>query len=150
VSFRLVRHLGGLPLRDLVFIGRVTWMVVGVRAALWVLPYRRVTRLMGVEASLPPSAPLTLEALRRRRRIVSYTAGVSRRLLGDKPCLVQALVAHRLLREIGQPTVLRIGVSRGEGHALRAHAWLEDGGHVVIGSWGPEMDYIPLRPLAAA
>jgi hypothetical protein len=146
---RLLRYLLGRPLRDLLFLGRVTGMVAAVWVALRVLPYRWVARAMGLEAPAPPAAPLSAGALSYRRRVVSYTAGVSRRLLGTKPCLVQALVAHRLLRQAGQPTVLRIGVTPERG-ALLAHAWLEDRGRVVIGAWGPEQQYVPLEPLATA
>ena len=52
------------------------------------------------------------EQLLRQRRIVAAVEAMSRRLLGDKPCLTQALVAQRLLREDGFDSVLRIGVAK--------------------------------------
>jgi hypothetical protein len=149
MTIRLLRYLASRPMRDLLFLGQVTGMVLTVRLALWLLPYRWVTRAVGLDASVQPAPPLSAEALRYRRRVVTYTAGVSRRLLGDRPCLVQALVAYRLLRRAGQPTVLQIGVASDEKGGVRAHAWLEDRGHIVIGAWRPEQQYTRLQPLSS-
>ncbi|MBI5411263.1 MAG: lasso peptide biosynthesis B2 protein [Nitrospirae bacterium] len=47
-------------------------------------------------------------------------------------CLKQALVLSWLLERRGLSTLLRIGVSRRAG-ALKAHAWLELDGQVILG-----------------
>jgi len=56
-----------------------------------------------------------------------------RHLPGAGTCLTQALAAHVLLRRQGYPTLLHIGVLRGEEGRLEAHAWLKSGDKVVIG-----------------
>jgi len=100
-------------------------MVLGVRLALAVFPYSSITRLAGLDTLVPTRALLTREALSYRRRVISYTAGVSRCPSGDRPRLVQPLVAHRLLRQVGQPPQLRSEVaSQVAGDGLHAHAWL--------------------------
>jgi hypothetical protein len=50
-------------------------------------------------------------------------------------CLVRALVAERMLVSGGHATRLTIGVALAgnAGVALDAHAWVESGGHIVVG-----------------
>jgi hypothetical protein len=51
-------------------------------------------------------------------------------------CLVQALAAESLLARAGYPSRLHLGVARAEPpgrRTLDAHAWLECGGHVLLG-----------------
>jgi hypothetical protein len=51
-----------------------------------------------------------------------------------------------LLARHGHPALVRIGVVRGEGGGVQAHAWVESEGAVVIG--GAELDrYTPLAGL---
>lgn len=47
-------------------------------------------------------------------------------------CLKQALTLSWLLERRGLSTLLRIGVSRHAG-ALKAHAWLEQDGQIILG-----------------
>jgi hypothetical protein len=58
-------------------------------------------------------------------------------------CLTQALAAQLLLSRRGYASRLTIGVARMSGDGLRAHAWLESGGQVVLGDAGLEK-YTPL------
>ena len=48
-------------------------------------------------------------------------------------CLTQALAAHLLLARRGYASRLRIGVARESDEKLRAHAWLESDGIIVLG-----------------
>lgn len=124
---------------------RVSLMVIGVRAALHVLPYRTVQRwLVRGTQDVSSLAPEVVHA--RRRRLVSLVAATSKHLLGDKPCLTQALVAQRLLRQQGYDTELRIGVTK-DGQELLAHAWLERDGRVIIGGQSSQVRYAPLVPV---
>src|SRR5262245_17094828 len=76
-------------------------------------------------------------------RIVWAVTAASRYVLGDKPCLTQALAAQVLLKRRGYAANLRIGVSRTEGKQLQAHAWVESGDRVVVGG-GDLSRYSPL------
>lgn len=67
---------------------------------------------------------------------------VSRRILTNKSCLVQALVANWFLRRNGHDSELRIGVAK-ESDKLAAHAWVECQGKVVVGG-GNLVEYTPL------
>lgn len=104
---------------------------VGVRLGLAVLPFRSVLRLVRRFArpsrSLPPSAG-------ERDRLVWAVHAVGRRLFPSKPCLTEAMAGFLLLRRRGIPAELHLGVEKdGEKPGIRAHAWLESEGRVVVG-----------------
>lgn len=65
-------------------------------------------------------------------RIAWATEGVARRLPLSTTCLMQALAGQSLFDAYGHPSVVRFGVSK-DADELRAHAWVEHGGAVVIG-----------------
>lgn len=62
-------------------------------------------------------------------------------LFPARPCLPQALAARFLLARLGVPTDLRIGVRRPEADDLRAHAWVEYEGEVLIGGTEAPAEY---------
>ncbi len=57
-------------------------------------------------------------------------------------CLTQALTAQVLLLRRGRPALVHIGTVKGEGGELKAHAWVESRGEVVIG--GHELEQYSL------
>ncbi len=137
--------LAGLPLAEWRMLLRALGLVVAVRAALWVLPFGTVRRLLERAPAQP--APGADEALVYRKRVIWAVTAVARRLLGDKPCLTQSLAAQRLLRQGGLDADLRIGVTMGEERELLAHAWLEQQGRVIIGGHTSPAKYTPLAPV---
>jgi len=61
-------------------------------------------------------------------------------------CLQEALVGLLMLSRHGFPSQLQIGVRKGEQGQVEAHAWVENGGDIVIG--GPRSqieEYSALR-----
>lgn len=140
----LLRKFFNRSWKDKVLLLHSLGLVVLVRTGLWMLPYRTVQRLMHVDTDVP--LVTTQEGAPYQRRVVAAVEAVGRRLLGDKPCLVQALVAQRLLRQGGYETSLHLGVSK-DGQALLAHAWLERDGYVVIGGGRSQFKYTPLSPV---
>ena len=120
-----------------------------VRVGLVLLPYARLRRLLDRygKRRRPGHAPAGThpdDVLRK----VSWAVGVfSRRAPGPTTCLAQALTAHALLGRLGCPSQLRIGVrergSTGPG-PLRAHAWVESGGVVVVGALDDLAEYAVL------
>ncbi|GIV57702.1 MAG: hypothetical protein KatS3mg042_0615 [Rhodothermaceae bacterium] len=119
-----------------------TLLVVAFRVALWVLPFRTVLafvdRVPRGRRALPPD-----EAVRMVR-------AAARRLLGDRPCLPQALAVRYWLKRAGRDSTLRIGVMKDAGGALKAHAWLELDGRVLIGGESSRQRYVSLQPVAPA
>ena len=126
--------------RHLLF--RATLMLAATRLALTCLPFRSVRRL------LRPSPPPTLRSPGALSwpvdRISWAVQAASRRVLGDKPCLAQALVAHRLLVGSEHPSELKIGVTKDDNGNLTAHAWVECRSKVVVGA-GTLSRFTPLE-----
>jgi hypothetical protein len=116
--------------RPAVFLGKVWLLAMVIRLALWLLPFGAVQRLAGHWGRPSPRA-----AGGRRRNPAGLAAAVryATRYVPQASCLTQALVAQVLLRRAGFAPALRIGLARGPGGALSAHAWLENQGEIVIG-----------------
>lgn len=110
--------------------------VVTLRLGLWILHPSYVlgrvettaTRRQGAEAD--PEGPSVTG--------IAWAVRASSRWIPDASCLVQALAARLLLSRHGHRSTLRIGVARGEGERLEAHAWVEVDGVAVIGGEGSD------------
>jgi len=120
-----------------------TIWLVAIRLARVVLPFRtllRLTRLSsernhsGRDDALPPE------------RIAWAIQAISRYVPGMGNCLVQALAAQAMLARRNYPAHLRIGAAKDEVGQLKAHAWVELGGKVIIGKAGVSQ-YTPLPRL---
>jgi hypothetical protein len=133
-----VRRLFRLSKPELLLLLRALILVVQVRAALSVWPYDRVRRYFSRHRGFSKNPASST-------RIVHFISIVSQRIPGAS-CLTRALAAETLLRWHGHDACLRIGVSKDASKRLRAHAWVESGGQIVIG--GDEVQ--GLTPLRAA
>jgi len=78
------------------------------------------------------------EGSRRDIRTVTHrVAQVARRVPWESKCLVQAMVAQRLLRGYGINSTLYLGVGRDkEDNKMIAHAWVRSGPYYVCGGAG--------------
>ena len=113
--------------------------VTVVRFCIRFLPLRMWGRAAGW---LPRGRPLPGSAQVAVQDVVWAVRRVSRAIPGAT-CLTQALAAQLLLSRRGYSSRLRIGVARAPGGGLRAHAWIEIDGVVVLGGPGVEA-YTPL------
>jgi hypothetical protein len=136
-----------LRVRDRLAFVRAAVLVTVVRAALAVLPFRTVLRAADGWARRPGRVP---GSEGDRERMLRAVESAARRLLPVGPCLSQAIVADVLLRRSGFDSQLRIGVARGDRGALKAHAWVESDGEVVIGGEESPADYKAFPNLRAA
>ena len=114
-------------------------LILPVRIALWVLPSRAVFRLVARGSKRPISSE-SRDRFTPDQIAWAVNAG-SGRLLGDGPCLTQALVLLLLFKRRGYPADLRIGVRQDGDGQIRAHAWVESAGSVVIGQVENLSDY---------
>ena len=112
-----------------------------VRVALTILPFRLVHRAIAATTTRTRhSQSQTPERI--ARMVAAVAARVPR-----ATCLTQALAAAVLLARHGHPATLRVGVAKNEDGTLRAHAWLESGGHTLLG--GPDSGaFAQLPPVA--
>ncbi len=151
---RLRKHFGKLRRlgwRERVALLQAGVLLVPVRLALVVLPFRSVLRMadrVGRTRALSSRYSPDDENA-RLHRIVWAVKVVGNRIFPGNPCLTQALVVHALYRRSGRHADLRIGVRREPGAALEAHAWVESSGEVVIGGADSSHNYTPLPPLSS-
>jgi hypothetical protein len=110
-----------------------------VRAALWILRYRDVQRLLKTaRASGKQAVPIdhVIAAVKSAARYVPRAS-----------CLVVALAAQALLARFGFNSVLRVGLANSE-RGFVAHAWLIYESVVLIGGNLSEIErYTPLVDL---
>ena len=78
---------------------------------------------------------------------IARAVTVASRFLPAATCLPQALAVRELLKRQGYPANLHIGVTKGKGGQLEAHAWVESEGRVVIGGSQDLSRYTPLPSL---
>jgi len=110
-------------------------LVAFVRVGTWVLPFRVVRR---ITARL--GRPAGRDDLLATERI-AWCVDVAGKYLPDgRNCLVQALSMHALMERRGRPSRLRIGVTKGYDGELKAHAWVESDGKIVIGGTEPDLE----------
>ena len=105
-----------------------------VRLGLWLLPFGVLLHLS--QRPLSKTAGVEVDLLTK-------TLAVAGRYVPHATCLTKALAGQRLLAAQGYQGRLRIGV-RKDGARLRAHAWLEYRGQVVVGRVSNLTDYRPL------
>ena len=120
-------------------LARAAPWVLGTRVALGVVPWKRLSSALDRRGGGERETDLE-----RARDTIWAVHALSRRVLPDRPCLTQALVARRLLRDCGVEATLRMGAVRWPDGEIGAHAWLERDGKVILGWTG--VDYVPFEP----
>lgn len=120
-------------------------LLAAVRLSLWLLPFRVVRRVI---AKMSHSTHSFSETSQTYTDQVAWSVSAIGRhfpILGH--CLTQALATQALLGKHGQPVNLRIGVLRTDEGTLRAHAWVESQGRIIVGGAADISQYTPLPPL---
>ena len=114
------------------------FLLGSIRLGLWLLPFERLRCLLARAArwSCQASADRVVWAVRAASRYVPMST-----------CLTQALATQVLLGRADRPASVRIGVARDRGGRLRAHAWVESQGKVLIGGLEDLAHYAPFPPL---
>ena len=114
-------------------------VVVPVRIALWVLPFRVVHRFVA-------SRSRRTTGRHSVQQIVWAIEAASRRV-PRATCLTQAFAASILLAANGHESTLRVGVAKEDDGRLRAHAWIEHAGQPVLGDPRTEA-FVAMPPIA--
>ena len=126
-------------LRKLALALQALAVVVPIRIALWVLPFRIVHRFVA-------SRTRQATAGHSIQQIVWAISAASRRV-PRATCLTQAFAASVMLAANGHEAALRVGVAKDDDGRLRAHAWIEHDGHPVLGDPRTET-FVAMPPLA--
>ncbi|MBZ9848987.1 lasso peptide biosynthesis B2 protein [Mesorhizobium sp. CA14] len=118
-----LRSLSG---REMLFLAHCLTVVSAVRLALTLSSYNRVRSLVTrLDARRDPG----IADLRR----VAWGVAAAARLVPGATCLAQALAGQYLLARQGNASKISIGIEKGTGSELKAHAWLMSGKHIVLG-----------------
>jgi len=108
------------------------------RFRVFFFPSNRLHRFLG-EVGVETGTEIPEEQQLREIALVSNrVARVAKRVPWESKCLVQGMVAQRLLRDSGINSTLYLGVGRDkeEGGKMVAHAWVRCGPYYVCGGNG--------------
>lgn len=108
-------------------------LVAVVRVALWMLPSRTILRALRRLDAAKPDEPVHHAV---PLNVIVWAVNAAAQRIPRATCLTRALAARILLRYFGYETRLCLGVAHNDDHSLRAHAWLEREGRVVLGGDG--------------
>ena len=117
---------------------RTVFYAAVARFRVYFFPGGRLHRYLG-EKDAESATDIPGEASRRDIHFVmDRVARVARRVPWESKCLVQAMVAQRLLRGYGINSTLYLGVSRDkdDNNKMIAHAWVRSGPYSVCGGTG--------------
>jgi len=116
-------------------------LIFGFWMALRLLPFSFVRRAVERAAGVPSS----FTADEQTTETVAWAIRAAGRFLPFATCLPRALATHLLLCRKGCASALKIGVTRDLDGRFLAHAWIESGDCVVIGTLPDLARYIPLQ-----
>jgi hypothetical protein len=139
----MLRKFLALPPADRRLLIRAGLWVSAVKLMVWLLPFRHLTRLLGHSVLDYPRVWTDDDS--RSDRII-WAVQAAARLVPGATCLTQAMATRVLLNRGGFPAELRIGVTKGAQGQLKAHAWLEAEGVIVMGEHLGDT-YIPFDSL---
>ncbi|RVD55178.1 lasso peptide biosynthesis B2 protein [Mesorhizobium sp. M2D.F.Ca.ET.185.01.1.1] len=110
----------------MLFLAHCLTVVSAVRLALALSSYNRVRALV---TRLDAKRDASVGDLRR----VAWGVAAAARFVPGATCLTQALAGQYLLARQGSASKISIGIEKGTGSELKAHAWLMSGNHIVLG-----------------
>ena len=121
-----------------------TFFLLGlVRLGLWLLPFQTLRQIL---ASISQTNPVGEQKYcpPTTDEIVWAVNLSSRYMPGGAKCLARALTTQVLMSRHSYSPQLRIGVAKGDGGQLEAHAWVESQGEIVIGHLRDLSRFTPL------
>ena len=127
-----LKKLLHLPLADKVLLLEALVLLALARAAVLLLPFRWVARLLGKQEA----QTAVLEAAGRTadvRRVAVMVRRASKNVPWTSKCLDQALAAKVMLAHRRISTTVYFGVNHDRQGRLAAHAWLRSGNLYVTG-----------------
>jgi len=107
------------------------WILLGlIRLGLELFPFSTLRKLLNRLKSIMGG----FEKEFSEQQLVWAVAVVSR-YIPKATCLAQALTAQLLIQQAGYQACLHIGVEEAEEGGIKAHAWVESQGRILIGGF---------------
>ena len=122
-------------------LGKSAFLLLAIRLGLWMLPFQSWQRLL---ACIVQGRSRFQQGPQASIDGIVWAVTVASRYVPAATCLTQALAVQVLLARRGHLARLCIGVARTETGRLRAHAWVECAGRVVIGGAEAPVRFTPL------
>ncbi len=132
---------------DVLLFFKALLLVARIRFGLAFSSFGRVSTSLALDTESqgfpgPSEADSTIDS-----RLVWAVSKASRVIRTDKPCLAQAMALQHMLHKHGRPAELVIGVAKNDDETLKAHAWVEQEGRVLIGGQSSPRRYTRLSSL---
>ncbi len=121
-------------------------LLLSIRFGLWLLPFQSLLQLLS-KVSQPLNSNQNIYT-KDLNKIINAVNVSSRYMPGGAKCLARALTTQILMNRYGYFPEFRIGIAKGEGSRLEAHAWIEYQGKVVIGNLQDLSRFTPMPSLA--
>ena len=139
---RQLRKFLSLDFSDRLLLVVTFALLAAIRLGLWLLPFstwhHALFDLMPAWLKLQPAEKASVS------KAIWAVSIASHYMPGGVKCLARALATQILLHWHGYPADLRIGVAKGEGGQLEAHAWVESEGEIVMGYLSNLSHFTPL------
>ena len=119
-------------------------LLVLVRLGLLLFSFKSVMNLIAWIKSKRRTVTRTSSIESKR---IAWAVAVTSRYIPFTKCLAQALVTQILFARYGYPSQLRIGVVKDGPERLKAHAWVESQGMIVVGNMHDLSRFKPLPTL---
>jgi hypothetical protein len=126
---RLKRFLY-LPIADKWLLVKIGFLMGWIWLGLRLLPFQKMYAIL---AKFGHSNSIAKEQTGQVEKICRNVEKVGGYVFGDDSCFPQALTAQLLLNRSGFHPCLRIGATKGNENSIRAHAWVELDGCVIVG-----------------
>lgn len=158
---RKVRTIGRLAASDRRLVAATIGLTAVVRLTLSLLPFRTIKGWTEAASGLRGSRVLRVLVGKTWREVnasqIAWAVKIASRYVPVASCLTQALTAQFLLNAAGIDNEIHIGVTLQEETGARkgefgAHAWVEQGGVVLVGGSEQSLRYariLTLRPRVA-
>lgn len=128
---------------DYFLLMRAIFLVAGIRAGLVLSSFRKVSDWLARRAGIV-SGKGNRSKQEAEDRLVWAVSKASRVIPTDKPCLSQAMALKYLLAREGADSELVIGVAKEDDQSIKAHAWVERDGRILIGGGSSRKRYTRL------
>lgn len=136
---RKLKSFGALPLFTKLWLLPVWVMLAIARAAVLLLPFRRIAPLLGADRGTAAHVPLLPPVGQDRALVIGRTVRLAAAYAPwQANCFAQAIVAAILLRLYGLPYTIFFGLRRASPPetGMQAHAWTSAGRVAVTGGEG--------------
>ena len=127
--FTDLRRFIGMPHVQRSVLLKVIPIVAVVRLALWTVSFATASEFLQCRAI---RGIVSRSLTRAQAAELAWAVRGASRYIPAATCLTQSLALQFLLRQTGRACALRIGVAKHSSRALRAHAWVDCAGEVLL------------------